>query len=829
MADSKYFDEIIKNNKTIENTSIPSGAMSYGEYVESTGGDPSAQLDQSVKKAEQNYRDSVKAAATEYDREIGTYGQKAENVARAGLMHAGYSDYISGEAYASRQRSIDSARAAKQDSIDAAELAAQEANRTNLQGYLGYIENYKAQKKTDTTGAIQTIIGSGLSGDAADSYLSALGFSDDEKQQILGTTEGIVTEQKQKTTYADREAIFGNIVEKGLTGDEAISYAQWVGGLSEADAKAIVALTDAQISNTKAEGVEGNRINALNAVISAGVSGDAAIALIKQYGFDDATAAQIAAAATGVIDKINSDNMATKQAGAIQAIISAGVSGDAAVQFAMGLGLDQATAQAAANAASGVVSKINSDNLESKKAGAIQAIISAGVSGDAAVQFAMGLGLDEATAQAAASAASGVVEKINSENAITRKQGALQSIISLGMTGDEAIEYAKQLGLSDEDASSIAGIADGYAERLAAEDAEIKKQGAIELLLSLGVTGDEAVNLIKEYGFDDATAAQIAAAASGVTEKLKSENAATKRQGVLQNMIVLKMTGEDAKKYAMEIGGLTEAEAEVVAGLAQSYLDKLAAEDSAGKLQTALGNALSMNLSPELAKKYAELTGLDTESAESIADLIEQYRNEAEADEEVNIVNVIGNIATLGLSDFEAVEFARLCGCDEDQVQSISAIADKLAEADADDAMRAALSDIVSLGYTGDKAKKYLSELHSSLSKSDIDTVLSLADDIYSTGNTQSTDTDIKLDFSATGGTLDGFAYLLRAAKDDDARRDINKHAQNDMEAQYAQGGDVAGLIQYWTNSWRSLGYSADEIDAMIELIEKTESGIAYG
>lgn len=533
MADSKYFDEIMKSNKVIENTSIPSGAMSYGEYVESTGGDPSAQLDQSVKKAEQNYRDSVKAAASEYDREIGTYGQKAENAARAGLMHAGYSDYVTGEAYASRQRSMDAARAVKQDSIDAAELAAQEANRANRQGYLGYIENYKTQKKSDISGAISTVIGSGLSGDAAKSYLSALGFSDDEQQQILGTTEGIVTEQKNKTTYADREAIFGKIVEKGLTGDKAISYAQWVGGLSEADAKALVALTDEQIASMKGEGVEGNRINALNAVISAGVSGDAAIAIIKQY------------------------------------------------------------------------------------------------------------------------------------------------------------------------------------------------------------------------GFDDATAAQIASAASGVTEKIKSENAATKKQGVLQNMIALGMTGDEAVEYAMEIGGLTEAEAETLAGLAQGYADRLAAEDSAGKLQTALNNALAMNLSPEAAKKYAELFGCDSESADGIADLIEQYRNDSKVEEKVNIVNVIGNIATLGLSDFEAVEFARLCGCDEDQVQSISAIADKLAEADADDAMRAALSDIVSLGYTGDKAKKYLSELHSSLSKKDIDTVLSLADDIYSTGTTENTgsvEPAIKLD-----------------------------------------------------------------------------------
>lgn len=323
----------MKNNKVIENTSIPSGAMSYGEYVESTGGDPSAQLDQSIKKAEQNFRDSVKAAASEYDREIGTYGQKAENAARAGLLHAGYSDYISGEAYVARQRSMDAARATKQDSIDAAELAAEEANRANRQGYLGYIENYKSQKKTDMTSAIQTVIGSGLSGDAADSYLSALGFSDDEKQQILGTTEGIVAEQKNKATYADRNAIYSEIINKGLTGADAVTYAQYVGGLTEADAKTLAALTDKQLSNVKNENVEGNRINALNAVISAGVSGEAAIALIKQYGFDDATAAEISKTAEGITAESNSKANAAEIREALSDILSLGTTGEKAEKY----------------------------------------------------------------------------------------------------------------------------------------------------------------------------------------------------------------------------------------------------------------------------------------------------------------------------------------------------------------------------------------------------------------------------------------------------------------------------------------------------------------
>jgi hypothetical protein len=93
------FDENLKKNEEIGNLNIREGAMTYEEWMRAAGID-----------TQRDYNAAAKAAAKEYDRSLGTYGATAEAMGRAGLSGSGYSDYLTGNAYAARQGSMDTAR-----------------------------------------------------------------------------------------------------------------------------------------------------------------------------------------------------------------------------------------------------------------------------------------------------------------------------------------------------------------------------------------------------------------------------------------------------------------------------------------------------------------------------------------------------------------------------------------------------------------------------------------------------------------------------------------------------------------------------------------------
>ena len=209
MADSKYFDAIMADNKKLENTAIPEGAMTYGDYLTASGIDTQADLDAAQKAANASYNASVKAAAQEYDRALGTYGQNAENMAQGGLTGSGYSDYLTGNAYAARQGSIDAAKAVKQASLDTAEATKKVTEASAQQGYLNYIENYKTQQKTDKLSAMNNIIDMGLTGEGAKTYLEAIGITNGD--EILGVTEAVLGNQNEKTVDANYFAMIENV------------------------------------------------------------------------------------------------------------------------------------------------------------------------------------------------------------------------------------------------------------------------------------------------------------------------------------------------------------------------------------------------------------------------------------------------------------------------------------------------------------------------------------------------------------------------------------------------------------------------------------------
>ena len=242
------------SNKKLENTAIQEGAMTYGDYIASLGADAVGDMSKAKENADRVFDASVKDAAREHDRAIGTYGQNAENMAQAGMGGSGYSDYITGNAYAVRQGSIDAAKAVREGSLDAAKQTKKLTEQAGQQGYLNYIENYRTQKKADRLSAVSDIINMNLSGEGAKSYLSALGLSDDA-DTILGITEPMLEKSKSELNETSKQNIFSNVLSNGLTGEAAMSYAKYL-GLTDEEAKELVGVTD---------GILGQRAEAENA------------------------------------------------------------------------------------------------------------------------------------------------------------------------------------------------------------------------------------------------------------------------------------------------------------------------------------------------------------------------------------------------------------------------------------------------------------------------------------------------------------------------------------------------------------------------------------
>lgn len=229
------FDKVMEDNKKLANTAIPEGAMSYADYVTASGVDSAGDLEAAEKSAETGYLAAVESAERAHDRAIGTYGQNAEAMARAGLSGSGYSDYITGNAYAAKQGSIDAAKATRQASIDAAESTKKLTDAGTQRGYLNYIENYKTQKMADFDAAISDIVNMNLSGADARSYLEAHGLGS-ESDRILGITGGILGKRAEEEAKAKADAADANY-------GSAIEYAAGLinAGMSEKSIKDMLA------------------------------------------------------------------------------------------------------------------------------------------------------------------------------------------------------------------------------------------------------------------------------------------------------------------------------------------------------------------------------------------------------------------------------------------------------------------------------------------------------------------------------------------------------------------------------------------------------------
>ena len=216
------FDKVISENKKLSDIDIREGALSYEDWLESAGVD-----------TERDYNAAAKAAAQEYDRSVAGYGANAEAMAQAGLSGSGYSDYLTGNAYAVRQRSMDAARQTKT-------LADQSAK----QSYADYLQGYEDTQRNNITAAIGQLSSMGLKGDNAKKYLESMGIPNGYADWITG----VVDEMSVETP--DKQALLSNLLSNGMTGDVAMSYAKFL-GFDDDTAKSVIDVSDKIITSMK--------------------------------------------------------------------------------------------------------------------------------------------------------------------------------------------------------------------------------------------------------------------------------------------------------------------------------------------------------------------------------------------------------------------------------------------------------------------------------------------------------------------------------------------------------------------------------------------------
>ena len=247
-SEEEVFDEKMDTNKKIENLNIREGALSYEDWLRKGGID-----------TQRDFNDAAKAAAQEYDRSIAGYGANAEAMAQAGLSGSGYSDYLTGNAYAARQRSIDTARQTK--------TLADNASR---QGYLNYLEDYENTQRGNIGAAIEKLAAMGLTGESAKNYLGMMGISGDYADYITGVVEEMSAETP------DKQALLSNLLSNGITGEAALSYAKYL-GFDDATASEVVSMADQLTAAVKASNADSLKATAYADILNNGYKGETAM------------------------------------------------------------------------------------------------------------------------------------------------------------------------------------------------------------------------------------------------------------------------------------------------------------------------------------------------------------------------------------------------------------------------------------------------------------------------------------------------------------------------------------------------------------------------
>ena len=238
------------------------GPMDLATYLREYGSNTEETFNRAIKKAREQYDQSVRLANDEMYRAMMTYGKNAEALAAGGLTGSGVSGYGDHVAYAARQGAVATAGAAQQGAIADAAAAKQEADAVNARSFSEYLRQYEAneaakaeQKNAARSNAFNTILSSGITdANAAAEMLRQTGyFTEEEIASLAGIAVNFAATQKKETqetvdagNVAAATDAYNNMLAQGYT--------------PEAATKQIETLYGADVANT----VKGNQAQVLN-------------------------------------------------------------------------------------------------------------------------------------------------------------------------------------------------------------------------------------------------------------------------------------------------------------------------------------------------------------------------------------------------------------------------------------------------------------------------------------------------------------------------------------------------------------------------------------
>ena len=172
------------------------GNNAYQQWLKNQGLDIQGDYAQNVAKAQQAYAQALAQSRAAYERQLGTYGAKAENLAQSGLSASGYSDYLAGQAYA-QQQAANVQAGQWLSSQEQSEL--QSAQKTAQEQYANYLSQVNKQT-SDIYSSLQST--GGKLSDEAKKYYETLGYS----PEAITKAETLYSQYQATPEYVEAQA-----------------------------------------------------------------------------------------------------------------------------------------------------------------------------------------------------------------------------------------------------------------------------------------------------------------------------------------------------------------------------------------------------------------------------------------------------------------------------------------------------------------------------------------------------------------------------------------------------------------------------------------------
>lgn len=172
----------------------------------------------------------VKTAQQDYLRSLSTYGTQGEQLAKAGLYGSGYSEYLSGLAYADRQNSVAQSKRDKENAMS--------------KGYSAYLQGYEKTRASSEKSALSEILKQGIV-DREQAYQLAAshGLSHGDALRLSETSVALSEEKQKKEKEALRLQVLQKMLNYGFKEKHGILYAQTY-GFSESEATELAKLAE---------------------------------------------------------------------------------------------------------------------------------------------------------------------------------------------------------------------------------------------------------------------------------------------------------------------------------------------------------------------------------------------------------------------------------------------------------------------------------------------------------------------------------------------------------------------------------------------------------